>query len=82
MHAMPIYEYRCEACRNRFEVLTSFQGREHEQVCPVCSSVRTQVQVSTFAAHGFSEPGSGDFAADMGPGGGGCSCGGSCSCSN
>ncbi|HVB76469.1 MAG TPA: zinc ribbon domain-containing protein [Candidatus Nitrosotalea sp.] len=73
---MPIYEYRCQSCSNRFEVLTSFEGRESKGVCPVCASARTQVQVSRFAASG-----SADGAPEFG-GGGGCACGGSCSCSN
>ena len=69
---MPIYEYRCESCSGRFEVLTTFAERDQAQSCPACSSVRTRVQVSTFAMAGGTQP-VGDF------GGGGC-CGGSCGC--
>ena len=74
---MPIYEYRCDECAGRFEVLTRFAEREQPQVCPRCESQRTRVLVSTFAAIGGEE--AGDFAMPAG-GGGGCACGGACSC--
>ena len=74
---MPIYEYRCEACERKFEVLTSFAERDRPHACPSCESVRTRVQVSSFAAIG----GEGEFSSTlpMAPSGGGC-CGGSCGC--
>ncbi len=72
---MPIYEYRCQACEDRFEVLTSYAERDRSQACPACSSRETRVLVSTFAmAGGERLP-----LADFGGGGGGC-CGGSCGC--
>ena len=74
---MPIYEYRCEECAGRFEVLTSFAERDRGQACPACSSERTRVLVSSFAFAGQSDDGL--SAADFG-GGGGCACGGSCAC--
>jgi putative FmdB family regulatory protein len=79
---MPIYEYRCEACERRFEVLTSFSERDRAQACPTCESTKTRVLVSTFAAIG----GDGGFESTlpMAPtprAGGGC-CGGSCGCSH
>ena len=35
---MPIYEYRCENCKNEFEELVSFSEREHpvNDPCPSC----------------------------------------------
>ncbi len=76
---MPIYEYRCEECSSRFDVLTSFAERDRAQVCPKCESTRTRVLVSTFAAiGGDSEDGPADFGSM--PSGGGCACGGACSC--
>lgn len=75
---MPIYEYRCDECAGRFEVLTSFTERDRAQVCPKCESQRTRVLVSTFAALGGD--GDADFAMPAGGGGGGCACGGACSC--
>src|SRR5213592_3721035 len=46
---MPIYEYRCESCAERFEVLTRFAERDTAQICPVCESTKTRVLVSSFA---------------------------------
>lgn len=75
---MPIYEYRCEACERRFEVLTSFAERDRAQVCPSCESSRTRVLVSSFAAIG----GGAEFESTlpMAPRAGGGCCGGSCGC--
>ncbi|HYM96332.1 MAG TPA: zinc ribbon domain-containing protein [Candidatus Sulfotelmatobacter sp.] len=74
---MPIYEYRCESCSQKFEILTRFAERDHAQVCPACESTRTRVLVSSFAFAG-----GGDSLESMDFGGaetsgGGC-CGGSC----
>jgi len=71
---MPIYEYRCESCAERFEILTRFAERDTAQVCPACESTRTRVLVSSFAVTG-GEMSASDFAAQ--PSGGGC-CGGGC----
>jgi putative FmdB family regulatory protein len=74
---MPIYEYRCDGCSKKFDVLTRFAERDSAQVCPACESTRTRVLVSSFAMAG-----GGTEAADLGPregAGGGC-CGGSCGC--
>jgi putative FmdB family regulatory protein len=80
--SMPIYEYRCDACERRFELLTSFAERDRAHACPSCESTRTRVLVSTFAAIG----GDSEFTSTlpMAPtprAGGGC-CGGSCGCSH
>ena len=74
---MPIYEYRCESCSGKFEVLTRFAERDTAQVCPTCESTRTRVMVSSFA---FAGGGDSLESMDLGSGestGGGC-CGGSC----
>ena len=75
---MPIYEYRCESCSGKFEVLTRFAERDTTQACPACESTKTRVLVSSFAFAG----GASDSlqSMDLGAGessGGGC-CGGSC----
>jgi putative FmdB family regulatory protein len=77
---MPIYEYRCDACERRFEVLTSFAERERPHTCPSCESVRTRVLVSSFAAIG----GDGELSSTlpMAPSAGGGCCGGACGCSH
>jgi putative FmdB family regulatory protein len=80
---MPIYEYRCESCSGKFEVLTRFAERHTAQICPSCESTKTRVLVSSFAMAGGSESSSSslDFASEQ-SGGGGC-CGGACgSCSS
>lgn len=46
---MPIYEYKCESCENRFELLTTI-SRADEAVCPKCGSDRVRRLVSTFAS--------------------------------
>jgi putative FmdB family regulatory protein len=75
---MPIYEYRCDACDRRFEVLTSFAERERPHACPTCESLKTRVLVSSFAAIGGEE----DFSSTlpMAPSGAGSCCGGACGC--
>ena len=75
---MPIYEYRCESCAGKFEVLTRFAERDKAQVCPTCESSRTRVLVSSFASFGSAESSASDFMSESS--GGGCACGGACSC--
>jgi putative FmdB family regulatory protein len=76
---MPIYEYRCESCSEKFEVLTRFAERDTAQACPECESTRTRVLVSSFAfagGAGSSSLESMDFGGAESTGGG--CCGGSC----
>jgi putative FmdB family regulatory protein len=72
---MPIYEYRCESCAEKFEVLTRFAERDKAQVCPACESTRTRVLVSSFAFASAGESSISNFEGETG--GGGC-CGGAC----
>ncbi|GAC1667094.1 MAG: hypothetical protein PVS3B2_05470 [Candidatus Dormibacteraceae bacterium] len=74
---MPIYEYRCESCSEKFELLTRFAERDSAQACPACESTRTRVLVSSFAVAGGESLESMDFGGTESTGGGGC-CGGSC----
>jgi putative FmdB family regulatory protein len=75
---MPLYEYRCESCAGKFEVLTRFAERDAAQVCPACESTKTRVLVSSFAvAGGGVESSASEFTGKAS--GGGC-CGGSCGC--
>jgi len=77
---MPIYEYRCESCAGKFEVLTRFAERDLAQVCPTCESTKTRVLVSSFAfGGGGPESSASEFTSSKASGGGGC-CGGSCGC--
>jgi putative FmdB family regulatory protein len=76
MVEMPIYEYRCESCSEKFDVLTRFAERDTAQMCPACESTKTRVMVSSFA---FAGAGESSQSLDFGSGesSGGC-CGGSC----
>jgi putative FmdB family regulatory protein len=76
---MPIYEYRCESCSGKFEVLTRFAERDATQVCPACESTKTRVLVSSFAVAGGGSLEAMDFGGSesAGESSGGC-CGGSC----
>lgn len=33
---MPLYEYRCTACGEMFEILVSLAARDEMAVCPTC----------------------------------------------
>ncbi len=81
--AMPIYEYRCESCAEKFDVLTRFAERDSAQVCPACESTKTKVLVSSFASFSSSgDTAASDFSSESGGGGGCCGGGcGSCGCS-
>ena len=53
---MPIYEYRCEDCGERFEVLTLTIGQKPpDLLCPECESRELKRLISSVAVHG-SEP--------------------------
>jgi putative FmdB family regulatory protein len=73
---MPIYEYRCESCSEKFELLTRFAERDTAQACPACESTRTRVLVSSFAFAGVESSDSLDLGASETTGGG--CCGGAC----
>jgi len=75
---MPIYEYRCDSCAEKFEVLTRFAERDSAQVCPSCESTKTRVLVSSFAVAGGGLADASEFSGESS--GGGCACGGACSC--
>jgi len=50
---MPVYEYKCEHCGKKFEVLVmNVEKRDTIQPCPICGSERTKRLVSQIA--GFS----------------------------
>lgn len=46
---MPIYEYRCQICDERFERLVPMSAASAPAVCPTCGSPDTRKQFSTFA---------------------------------
>jgi putative FmdB family regulatory protein len=71
---MPIYEYVCDDCGERYERIVMRQ--DVAVTCPKCASAKHTIQLSVFAAHAGAPKASGG---GMSGGGGGC-CGGSCAC--
>ncbi len=77
---MPIYEYLCDDCGERYERIVLIRNTAIE--CPNCGSAKHTIQFSVFAAPAngakfssrFSSSSSGSSSS-----GGGC-CGGSCGC--
>ena len=75
--AMPVYEYFCQDCRSVFELLRPMADRQLTAVCPMCESRSSMPLVSRVALR------AGSGAVDFGTlSGGGCACGGACSCAN
>ena len=74
---MPIYEYHCPTCSNKFEKLQTMNSSGAD--CPVCEQP-AQRAISVFASVSRGDAPSGDYS-PMPPlsGGGGC-CGGGCGC--
>ncbi|HVS04538.1 MAG TPA: zinc ribbon domain-containing protein, partial [Candidatus Dormibacteraeota bacterium] len=58
---MPIYEYRCQACRKRTSALLASWSSENPP-CSSCGSTKVHRLVSTFATvRGGEEGGASDF---------------------
>jgi len=66
---MPIYEYQCPSCKERFEKLVRASGAPAEVTCPTCGATGAKRLVSTFASFGFSSSGGG--SSSCAPSGGG-----------
>lgn len=49
---MPIYEYYCSDCRNKFSALRSMAKADEPIRCEHCASEHTGRVLSTFYAHG------------------------------
>ena len=73
--AVPLYEYRCNACTSVFEVLRPMAQRELAAVCPHCESRASMPLISRVAMVAGGGAGT-DARSGMTAGGGGC--GGSC----
>ena len=67
---MPIYEYQCDACGHKFELLRSFSEADKPAVCKTCSSPSVKRQLSRCNTHS-------DGKATVSSGCAGCA-GGSC----
>ncbi|HXO87868.1 MAG TPA: zinc ribbon domain-containing protein [Candidatus Acidoferrales bacterium] len=74
---MPIYEYVCDDCGAEYERIVL--NGSTEVTCPKCSSTKSTMQLSVFAAHGNGAKTSGGSSSSSSSSGGGC-CGGACGC--
>lgn len=72
---MPLYEYLCRTCDERFEVLQRVGEGPESVRCPECGAREVTRQLSTFAAGASGSSGSASFASAGGCGGGGGGCG-------
>lgn len=69
---MPIYEYKCDKCGERFEEIVF--GSDSSLACPKCQSKDVERQMSCFASFGSDK---GGLPAGLSGGGGGGGCGSS-----
>jgi putative FmdB family regulatory protein len=74
---MPIYEYVCDDCGAHYERIV--MNGSTVVTCPQCTSARSTLQLSVFAAHGSTAKSSSAAAASSNSGG---CCGGACGCRN
>lgn len=54
---MPIYEYKCGKCEEKFELRRSFSDDDKDVKCPVCGAEETERLLSMFATSGVSSSG-------------------------
>jgi len=47
---MPIYEYRCDACKRRFSALVGVVAGDAQVACPRCGGVKLTKLMSRFAS--------------------------------
>ncbi len=47
---MPIFEYRCENCGSKYDVLHKSSVKQEEVTCPKCNSTKSKKLLSTFSA--------------------------------
>ena len=65
---MPIYEYRCDACDERFEKLLRSMGQAPAKVsCPACQSTDVRRLISAPIVHSAGESGVGAGAEEAPP---------------
>ncbi len=58
---MPIYEYRCQTCGQRFEKIRPMAEADKELECPECRSKKTERLISGFAMSGCGTGSGGRF---------------------
>jgi putative FmdB family regulatory protein len=75
---MPIYEYVCKDCGNRFEILRPIKDADTPILCKICHSDMTQRALSVF----YAQSGSNIIAGRNNGGCAGCSSGSCSSCNS
>ena len=75
---MPIYEYACRSCSERFELLT-YVSKADRATCPKCGSVDVKRLMSTFASVSVGDSQLACDSCELGyEGSPGCGCPGAC----
>lgn len=77
---MPIYEYLCGDCNQKFELFVPQRMSADGVVCKQCHSVKVRKLVSSFASVGVAMGGESEASYDATPSTGGGCCGGACGC--
>lgn len=54
---MPLFEYRCKDCGERFETLVFSSSGDEGVECPKCHGTQTEKQISMFASSGARDAG-------------------------
>lgn len=76
---MPVYEYQCGDCNQKFDLFVPQRMSTEGVICRQCHSTSVRKLVSSFASIGAES--AGEYAAPPQPSsGGGCGCGGHCAC--
>lgn len=50
---MPIYEYQCDECGERFELFVRSSVQRKSPTCPKCESAKVQKAISLFGLGGL-----------------------------
>lgn len=54
---MPVYEYLCQSCQTKFELLRTFSQADHDTVCPRCQGGQARRLISSFSSFSKGEGG-------------------------
>lgn len=68
---MPIYEYICTACNEKFSLLQKMSATEKDSECPKCRSKNVRKLISSFCCSAGPETGFPSSGPSRGFGGGG-----------
>jgi len=68
---VPVYEYICMKCNNRFSLLQSLYPESKDTQCPKCESTKVKKMISAFSCASASESDSATAHASSFGGGGG-----------